>query len=299
MRNGDHAASPWQVAAEFDPVEIAQRAHVGGHEVRAARQHRLQTDRRQAVRESVTFALQFHPGRRDPAVPFVQRPGDGRLERRTRHVGEELLDGGDLGDQLRRAQRPADLPAGRGERLAGRGDPHGALPHAGKSGQRDVFGIVEGEVLVDLVADHQDVVLRRPAGRSRPDRPGSSTTPVGLCGELINNAFVRGVNAAASSSMIKSEVGTEQPDADPGAAGQIDRCRVRVVERFERDHLVAGIDERQDRGRQRLGRAGGDQHLGVRVVVQAVVALRVIADRLPQRLDAASRRVLVDAGGDR
>ena len=60
----------------------------------------------------------------------------------------------------------------------------------GNVGQRQVLGVVEGQMLVHLVADHQHIVLRPPAAiATRSAR--SSTAPVGLCGELINSALVR------------------------------------------------------------------------------------------------------------
>ncbi|MDH6138036.1 hypothetical protein P3T35_000013 [Kitasatospora sp. GP30] len=53
---------------------------------------------------------------------------------------------------------PADLPAGEGEGLAGGGDGDGALAHAGEGGE-GVVGAGEDQVFVDLVGDHQQVVL--------------------------------------------------------------------------------------------------------------------------------------------
>ena len=60
-----------------------------------------------------------------------------------------------------------------------------------------------------------------------------------------------------------------------------------------------GPAQRQDGRGDGLGGARGDQHLAVGVPAQAVAALLVLGDRLPQRQDARAGRVLVGARGDR
>ena len=59
-------------------------------------------------------------------------------------------------------------------------------------------------------------------------------------------------------------------------------ARVGVVERLERHHLVARVDESEQRRSDRLGRAGGDHDLGGGVEVEAVEPLLVLGDRQPQ-----------------
>ena len=97
---------------------------------------------------------------------------------------------------------------------------------------------------------------------------------------------------------VQAEVGAEDADAHPDAAGQVDGRGVGVVEGLQGHHLVAGVDEGQDRRGQGLGSSGGDEHLGVGIVSQAVVPRGVVGDGLPERGDAAARRVLVEAGRD-
>ena len=60
-----------------------------------------------------------------------------------------------------------------------------------------------------------------------------------------------------------------------------------------------GLHEREDRGEDRLRRAGGDRDLGRRVVAAAVQRLDLGGDRLAQRRHAGHRRVLVVAGAHR
>ena len=254
------------------------------------------TVRRPAASRS-RLCSQRQPGLGHPLVALVQGPGHGGLERRAGDVGEELLDRVDRGDQLRRAEGPADLPAGGREGLAGRGDPHRPPAHAGKAGQRHVLGIVEDQVLVHLVTDHQHVV-----GDGQPGDLGQVGPVQHHPGRVVRGVDHQRLGPLAERRgqlvVVEPEVRSEQSDPDPYAPGQVDRGRVGVVERLERDHLVARVDERQERRRDGLGGPGGDQYLAVRVVAQPVVPAAVLGDRLPQRPDAAARRVLVDAAGD-
>src|SRR3712207_7252272 len=50
---------------------------------------------------------------------------------------------------------------------------------------------------------------------------------------------------------------------------------VAVVHRLEEDDLVAGLEQREHRGGDRLGGPGGDQHLVGRVVAVPAEALHV------------------------
>ena len=76
----------------------------------------------------------------------------------------------------------------------------------GQRGERDVLA-VEDEVLVDLVGDHEQVVLDGTAGRSRSSSARVKTLPVGLCGELSRMSRVRGVIAAAQLVGVEGVVG--------------------------------------------------------------------------------------------
>lgn len=73
---------------------------------------------------------------------------------------------------------------------------------------------------------------------------------------------------------------------------------VRVVERLDDQHLGIGFDQAEQRGGDRLGGADGDQHLGLRVVLDAIPASTLRGDGLAQCRDAQTGRVLVDALGD-
>jgi hypothetical protein len=85
---------------------------------------------------------------------------------------------------------------------------------------------------------------------------------------------------------------------DPFAAGYRHHRGIGVVERLDQDDLGAGLDQSENRGRDRLGGSYRDQYLGRRVVVDAVLPLPLSRDRFPQRRDTDARRVLVEALGD-
>ena len=63
-----------------------------------------------------------------------------------------------------RADRPAGFPAGDIESLCGTGHRDGALTHARERRHRCVGEAVEDQVLVDLVAQHDQVAFAREFG---------------------------------------------------------------------------------------------------------------------------------------
>ena len=73
-----------------------------------------------------------------------------------------------------------------------------------------------------------------------------------------------------------------QQHRDGAGAGQGDARLVAVVHRLEHDDLVAVVEHAEQGAGERLGGAGGDEHLGVGVVLEAVEALLVAGDRLAQ-----------------
>ena len=138
-------------------------------------------------------------------------------------------------------------------------------------------------------------------GDRRRARRVRSTLPVGLCGELSRISFVRGVIAARELVGIEaSSRACAACTTRRVAPGHRDARGVRVVVRLERDDLVARLAQREQRGRDRLGRARGDEHLGVGVEVEAVEAL-LVRRRSRARSSGTPMpgRVLVVAGADR
>jgi len=81
---------------------------------------------------------------------------------------------------------------------------------------------------------------------------------------------------------VQPEVRRPEGHRHPHPAGHLDAGGVGVVERLERHHFVARVDQPEQRSRDRLGRAGRHDHLGRRVQLEAVEPLLVLGDRQPQ-----------------
>jgi len=162
---------------------------------------------------------------------------------------------------------------------------------------------VEHEVLVDLVGDHEQVALDGQRRDGRELVAGEDRTGWVVRAVEQDEAGARG-DGVFEFIQVGAEAGGAQGDRDPDPAGHGDVGGVGVVVGLERDHLVAGLDQGEQRGRHGLGGAGGDQDLGVRVVGQVVEALGVRGDGVPELRDAGAGRVLVaaaveDGVGDR
>ncbi len=154
------------------------------------------------------------------------------------------------------------------------------------------------EVLVDLVGHDDRVVLVR-----QLDEQGERLAGEGGAGRVVRVVDEDQAGAIgdrrAEVVVVGLEVGTAQRHGRVDAAREVDHGAVLVVERLEGEHLVALVDEGEHGRGDRLGRAGGDQHLAVRVETDSVEAPLVLGDGRAQRGDAGRRRVLVDARGDR
>ena len=151
---------------------------------------------------------------------------------------------------------------------------------------------VEHHVLVDLVGDDDDVgAARQRCQRGqvvrRPDRAGRIVRRVD-----DDHARARR-DQGAHFVPVGPVVGGAQRRMHRPAAGQLDRRHVAVVDRGEDDHLVAGPHAGGDRREDRLGGAGGDGDLVIRVVAGAVERLDLLGDGLAQGRHAGHRRVLV------
>ena len=96
------------------------RPDVGHDEVGALRAEHPEAGGLQPGAQPVPLVLQIGAQPEHPVELGPQRQRDRRLERCPADVGEELLHRAHRGDQRRRAAGPADLPAGRAERLSRR-----------------------------------------------------------------------------------------------------------------------------------------------------------------------------------
>ena len=125
-----------------------------------------------------------------------------------------------------------------------------------------------------------------------------NTLPVGLCGELSSTNSCLRRDRGAQLLERERVVGRAQGDDAPLRARERDARGVRVVVRLERHRLVARLEQREQGRRDRFGGAGGDEDLGVRVVLETPEPRLVLGHRLPQRRDADAGWVLVVAGPD-
>ena len=143
VRDGDDAAALGQRAAEGEAVRLAERADVGGDEVRARRAEDLEAGRPRGPSQSRSRLARRSVAerRRSSCRGSAQRLGDRVLERARRDVRQELL---------RRADRRRPAPGAAVTQptfqpvnenvLPRRRDGDRALAHPGKRRERDVLG---------------------------------------------------------------------------------------------------------------------------------------------------------------
>ena len=137
---------------------------------------------------------------------------------------------------------PADLPASEPEGFGRRGDGEGALGHAGQGGDGDVSGAVEHQVLVDLVGDHQQVVLDGQTGH-----PGQFVSIKDLAGWVMRRVEEdhsgRGTDRRDQVLRIEGVVRCVEGDDPTPTSGQGDRRGVEVEVGLEGNDFLPGFDE--------------------------------------------------------
>ena len=157
--------------------------------------------------------------------------------------------------------------------------------------------LVEGQVLVDLVGDHDEVVA---AGDVRDG------VELGLV-EHAPGRVVRAVQQDHPGAVgdgglelvgVEAVVGCAQGHRASYAARELDHRAVAVVVGLADDDLVARVDQPEHGGGDRLGGAGRHHDLVGREL-EPVVALLVPDDRLDELGGAVAGRVLVAAGPHR
>ena len=221
--------------------------------------------------------------------PVLQRGGHGE--------GDELVGGAHRVGQVRRADRPPHLPAGKRERLPQRRQCHGALPHAGERGDGDVLPF-EHEVLVHLVGDDDGVVGDGHRGHQLELGTVEDATHRVVRGVEHDHAGA-GADDAGQVGLVEAERRRAQRHVSCGRTGHGDPRRIEVVERLDEHHLVAGVDHPEKAGCQRFGAARGHGDVVVRVDGDPGGGGETGGDHLPQLRDARHRGVLVVAAGHR
>ena len=242
--------------------------------------------------------------------------GHGFLQGGGHAEGDPLVGHEDGLGQVGRGDGPADLPAGDGEGFPRAAQGDGPLPHAGQAGYAHVLHPVVDHPLVDLVAQHQDVVLldqpgdgrqllpaedlpHRVVGRVQDQEPG----PLGEGpGQLVQ---VQGPFRGLGRPILGA-----QGHVDRFAPGHGHRGRVAVVEGLDEDDLVPGIQEGLHGGEDGLRGPRSDHEVGqgvqkateergvnvsqgldqARVPGAAGVLVPILGDGLPSRLLDERRR---------
>src|SRR5439155_19738294 len=199
-----------------------------------------------------------------------------------------------IGRARRRDDGP-DAPARHAERLRRATDGDGALAHPGQRRHRDVLPVVV-DVLVDLVGHRVGVVSAAQLG-DRLEVPARQHAPR------------RGVRRADDDRAgALRERRPESVDVELCARGDRHEDRFRaaqdrvgpvvLIERLEHDHLVARIDDGEQRRRHRLGRAAGDGHFGLWIDGHAVPLGVLPCQGVTQPLGAPRDGVLVHVVAD-
>ena len=111
---------------------------------------------------------------------------------------------------------------------------------------------------------------------------------------LTTIAFVFSLNAARRTSGSNRQFGGSSGTYRGVALGEDRVGAVVLVPRLEDDDLVAGIDEREEHGGHRFGRAARDGDLAVRIDGHVVPSPVLLGDAEPERRRAPRDRVLVD-----
>ena len=220
--------------------------------------------------------------------------GQGRALRDVGDVGRRVrLEVGRGGDQVLRADHPADPPAGHRVGLGDPVDHHAVVGEVrAEHGQRAGLHAVVHEVLVDLVGERPQVVVLDPLA-DRADLVGR-VDRAGRVGRRDEEQHL-GALGAGRLELLDGDLvalGLVGEHRHGHAAGELDRLGVRRPVRRRHDHLVAGVDHRRERAVDRLLAAVGDHHLA-RLDGVPAVAQRLLGDRLLELGQAAGGRVAV------
>ena len=301
VRHGDDTAALGQRPAERHPVAVGRVwPDVDGGEVGRLGFVGDETGLGQSGDEVVARRLQRRGEILEVDVRQPETNGHRRLERRTVHVGEELLRRLRRGHQRFGARHPADLPPGGVEGLAARGDRERPFGHVRQRGHRNVGATVEEQVLVHLVGDHDEIVLDRDPGDRVEFVPGEH-----LAGRVVRGVEQDhlGPRGHRSDQLVGIEdvppvVTRSEQHGHRTRPGERDARLVAVVHRLEDHDFVTGVEHPQQRSGQRLGRTSGDHDLARRIEVDAVPLRLVPGDGLAQQGHPRPRRILVDARTD-
>ena len=272
----------------------AERRKIDGEEIGALRAKNREADALQSLGQAVAAARQILAHLMKIIRRLAEAVGDRDLKIGRGGEGEKLVHLRGDAQQRRRGADKADLPAGQRKDLARGADLDGAIAHARNGDQRNMLAAVEDHVLPDLVADRDRIeLLAEPRQQfevlARIDHRG------GIERIVEEDGLGLVVEDASQRLLRQPPMRRFEAHQTRDAAGLADDREIGIVDRLEHDHLVAGLDHGQNGRCQRLGAARRHHHLGHRIEREAVPALVMGRNRLPQFRNAHHRRVLVVA----
>jgi len=165
-RNRRHAELLRHADREVRVVLIRDGGVVHQLEIAAAAAERPEPRAVHQPQEQVALGL-IERRKLDEAPPVGQEVGQRELHRSARRERHELVDLAELRHQRGRRHRVADLPAGHMVHLAERADDEAARGKLRVARHALVLHAVEDDVLVDLVAENQDVGAADRVGQRR------------------------------------------------------------------------------------------------------------------------------------
>lgn len=222
---------------------------------------------------------------------MLQPPGHRRLQGRCGGEGQELVGLGDGGQQGWGGHHPAHLPAGQGEDLARRAHLGAAPAHTRQAHQRDMGAVIIGQVFIDLVADGIGVVVFQQLG-DEGQFVGVEHLAARIGRAVQHQHLGLGAEGIGQGLARQRPIRRLQADDARHAAGPADDRQIGIVKRLDHHHLVAGLDQAEQTGGQRLGGARGHHHLGF-VHPGGPKAVFMRRHRLTQRDDTHHRRILM------
>ena len=166
----------------------------------------------------------------------------------------------------------ADAPSGEPVRLRQRKHRDRVRFGAGKRSRRDMTSRSVREVLVHLVADVDTARDRAQSSLTSRSARSGYTAPVGLFGETVTMARVRGVMARANRRPHRADTARRSATRTGVQPGHLNRHLVVEVERHRQDDFVARLGDRQDGVHERHVAAGGHHDATAPRDVDAVVA---------------------------
>src|SRR5207302_1877680 len=87
-----------------------------------------------------------------------------------------------------------------------------------------------------------------------------------------------------------------QADKAANGAAQLRVRPIILIERFEDNHFIALVQKREQAGHHSFGCSAAYSDLALRIEIELIKAVVVLANRVPKRLQTPSDRVLIDIG---